>query len=230
MLGARVEQALAAAGQVIPIRLRDHPHADDATVGRIRAATADADALIAVGSGTINDLCKYAAFQDGKPYAVFGTAPSMNGYTSVNAAITVGGPKKSLRGARAGRRVPRSRRAGGRAAAHDPQPASATACAGRPPRPTGCSRICCSISPIARRPSPCWPATKARCSQSAAALMAGDLEAMGGWRARSCCPASACAISGGSHPASQGEHLISHYIEMMGRPTCPRAFTASRSA
>jgi len=68
---------LAAAGQVIPIRLRDHPHADDITVDRIREATADADALHAVGSGTINDLCKYAAFQDGKPYAVFGTAPVM---------------------------------------------------------------------------------------------------------------------------------------------------------
>src|SRR5215471_6231785 len=71
VLGARIERALAAAGEVIPIHLRDHPHADDATVARIRAATSDADALIAVGSGAINDLCKYAAFQDGKPYAAF---------------------------------------------------------------------------------------------------------------------------------------------------------------
>src|SRR5215468_9851558 len=96
VMGARVERALTAAGEVIPNRLRDHPHADDATVGRIRAATTDADVLIAVGSGTINDLCKYAAFQDGKPYAAFGTAPSMNGYTSANAAITLDGHKKSL--------------------------------------------------------------------------------------------------------------------------------------
>ncbi len=36
---------------------------------RVRAATTDVDALVAVGSGTVNDLCKYAAFQDGKPYA-----------------------------------------------------------------------------------------------------------------------------------------------------------------
>ena len=56
----------------------------------------DADALVAVGSGTINDLCKYAAAQDGKPYVVFATAPSMNGYTSMNAAITVDGHKKTL--------------------------------------------------------------------------------------------------------------------------------------
>ena len=68
-----------------------------------------ADALVAVGSGTINDLCKYAAAQDGKPYAVFATAPSMNGYTSKNAAITVDGHKKSLPARDAGRRVLGSR-------------------------------------------------------------------------------------------------------------------------
>ena len=37
-----------------------------------------------------------AAFQLGKPFAVFGTAPSMNGYTSPTAAVTVHGHKKSL--------------------------------------------------------------------------------------------------------------------------------------
>ncbi len=36
------------------------------------------------------------AHATGKPYVVFGTAPSMNGYTSLNAAITVRGHKKSL--------------------------------------------------------------------------------------------------------------------------------------
>jgi glycerol-1-phosphate dehydrogenase [NAD(P)+] len=75
-------------------RLPEHPHAG--TVERVRAATASADALVAVGSGTINDLCKYASARDGKSYVVFGTAPSMNGYTSLNAAITVRGHKKSL--------------------------------------------------------------------------------------------------------------------------------------
>ena len=55
---------------------------------RFHSATAGADAVIAIGSGTINDLCKYASAADRKPYAVFATAPSMNGYTSLNAAIT----------------------------------------------------------------------------------------------------------------------------------------------
>src|SRR5437660_675318 len=66
------------------------------TAASVRPAGSQADAVVAVGSGTINDLCKYTAAQDGKPYAVFATAPSMNGYTSQNAAITVGGHKKSL--------------------------------------------------------------------------------------------------------------------------------------
>lgn len=95
-LGRRVERALASIAAVDAIALPAHPHADEATVARIRQAAAGADALIAVGSGTINDLCKYASFLDKKPYAVFATAPSMNGYTSLGAAITMHGHKKSL--------------------------------------------------------------------------------------------------------------------------------------
>jgi glycerol-1-phosphate dehydrogenase [NAD(P)+] len=96
VLGARVERALAPMAAIEPVTLDAEPHADASTVAALRRASASADALVAVGSGTINDLCKYAAAQDGKPYAVFATAPSMNGYTSKNAAITVDGHKKSL--------------------------------------------------------------------------------------------------------------------------------------
>ena len=95
-LGAVVERALGGRAEVASIRLPEHPHADSATVERLRAAAAASDAIVAVGSGTINDLCKHAAALDRKPYAVFATAPSMNGYTSVNAAITVDGHKKTL--------------------------------------------------------------------------------------------------------------------------------------
>lgn len=72
------------------------PKADRETVERIRQQTAQADALIAVGSGTINDLVKYASFLDGKPYLVIATAPSMNGYVSANASISEGGHKHTL--------------------------------------------------------------------------------------------------------------------------------------
>ncbi|MDX1575540.1 MAG: iron-containing alcohol dehydrogenase, partial [Kiloniellales bacterium] len=96
VLGRRVERAAAAVAEVDPIVLQEHPHADGELADEIAAAARSADALIAVGSGTINDLCKYAGARAGKPYAVFATAPSMNGYTSVNAAITMEGHKKSI--------------------------------------------------------------------------------------------------------------------------------------
>ncbi len=96
VLGARVTRALASLGAIDSVVLDATPHPDIATVERVRHATAMSDTLVAVGSGTINDLCKYAAATDGKPYVVFATAPSMNGYTSMNAAITVAGHKKTL--------------------------------------------------------------------------------------------------------------------------------------
>ena len=86
VLGERVERAIDSFASPISINLADRPHADAATAAVIAEATRDADALIAVGSGTINDLCKFVSAKAGKPYAVFATAPSMNGYSSVNAA------------------------------------------------------------------------------------------------------------------------------------------------
>lgn len=53
-------------------------------------------ALLAVGSGSINDLAKYAAYRSGKPYAVVATAASMNGYTAANASLSVDGFKQSF--------------------------------------------------------------------------------------------------------------------------------------
>ena len=73
------EQVVAGLGRakISELVLEAAPKPDGETVARVRAATAGADALVAVGSGTINDLCKYvsAAFLDRKPYVVFGTAP-----------------------------------------------------------------------------------------------------------------------------------------------------------
>jgi glycerol-1-phosphate dehydrogenase [NAD(P)+] len=51
---------------------------------------------VAVGSGTINDIVKRAAFERGLPYVCVPTAPSVDGYTSFGAAITVNGFKTTL--------------------------------------------------------------------------------------------------------------------------------------
>jgi glycerol-1-phosphate dehydrogenase [NAD(P)+] len=87
-LGDRVASALRARGPVTTIVL-DHPHADIATAEDLRGRLAGADGVVAVGSGTINDLCKYATGLDGRPYCVFATAGSMNGYASTTASMTL---------------------------------------------------------------------------------------------------------------------------------------------
>ena len=54
------------------------------------------DLIIAFGSGTINDLCKFTSFKTNIPYIIFASAPSMNGYLSRNASIAVRGHKKTF--------------------------------------------------------------------------------------------------------------------------------------
>lgn len=95
-MGERVAKALRAKGEVTEIIL-DHPHADMATVRELTERLKPFPSAIAVGSGSINDLTKFATLQNGRKYCVFGTAGSMNGYTSSTASITLdSGLKVSL--------------------------------------------------------------------------------------------------------------------------------------
>lgn len=64
-------------------------------VKQLQEGIKHADLCIAVGSGTINDICKYASFLENKPYVVFATAPSMNGYASANASLIINGYRTS---------------------------------------------------------------------------------------------------------------------------------------
>lgn len=77
-------------------RLGPNPSATDALVAEIQAASRDMALIITVGSGTINDLGKFAADRNGIDYWSMPTAPSMNGYTSSIAAIKVRGVKQTL--------------------------------------------------------------------------------------------------------------------------------------
>ena len=49
--------------------------------------TADTDLIVGVGSGVIQDLCKYVSFEAELPYYIVATAPSMDGYASKGAAM-----------------------------------------------------------------------------------------------------------------------------------------------
>ncbi len=49
--------------------------------------------IIGVGSGVINDLCKYVSFARSLPYYIVATAPSMDGYASAGAAMLLNNMK-----------------------------------------------------------------------------------------------------------------------------------------
>ena len=51
---------------------------------------------IAVGSGVINDLCKYVSGRIGRKYMCVGTAASMDGFTAYGASITKDGNKQTF--------------------------------------------------------------------------------------------------------------------------------------
>lgn len=66
-------------------------HAEYRHVETLLARLRTTDAVpVAVGAGTVNDLCKLAAHLAGRPCMVAGTAASMDGYTSFGASIIAG--------------------------------------------------------------------------------------------------------------------------------------------
>ena len=58
------------------------PVADEGAVRAVSDGAEGYDYLLAVGAGTLNDLCKYAGSLTHKPSGVFATAASMDGFTS----------------------------------------------------------------------------------------------------------------------------------------------------
>ena len=51
------------------------------------------DIIVGIGSGVIQDLCKYVSQYNHIPYIIVATAPSMDGYASNGAAMITGGMK-----------------------------------------------------------------------------------------------------------------------------------------
>lgn len=223
VLGARVTRALSGLAILDRLVLPDRPHADLETVERIRSASVACDALIAVGSGTINDLCKYAAALDGKPYATFATAPSMNGYTSVNAAITVAGHKKSLPAC-----APQAVFVDLRVLAAAPPRMIRSGLGDSICRPTAQADwlLASAIRGDEYREAPfaLLAPDETELFASPQALLAGDLDAMRRLARTLMLSGFGMTICGGSMPASQGEHLIGHYAEMRAQPAWPASF------
>jgi glycerol-1-phosphate dehydrogenase [NAD(P)+] len=72
------------------------PICDDHTHEWLLRQIQAADVILPVGSGVLSDLGKWLAFDLNLPYVCFATAASMNGYASANVAATMNGVKTLL--------------------------------------------------------------------------------------------------------------------------------------
>ncbi len=91
--GAQTEAAVKAAGLPYDKKIfvcEGFLVPDEASIEALTAAlTDDVDLIIGIGSGVINDLCKYVSFTRKMDYMIVATAPSMDGYASNGAAMII---------------------------------------------------------------------------------------------------------------------------------------------
>ena len=180
---------------------------------QVRSLAENVDFLVAVGSGTICDLVKYAGDKLKKPVLLYGTAASMNGYTSAITALKVRGLKRTL----------------------PCTPAVGVFCnpehaATAPTRMTAAGVADflskCSSSTDWRaayrlqnvyfcdRPREFFDGTTEMILESAARVPDGDPGAIQNVMEALLLSGCSMVIAGSSAPASGGEHLISHYLDM----------------
>jgi glycerol-1-phosphate dehydrogenase [NAD(P)+] len=93
VLSALSEHGFAVTELLVPDQHGHPPACDEITKASLAAALPPADVLVGVGSGVISDLTKWLAFDAKLPAVIFGTAASMNGYAAANVAPSVAGVK-----------------------------------------------------------------------------------------------------------------------------------------
>lgn len=212
-LGRRIASALPAAKVVVI----ETPTADEATASLLMERTRHAETLIAIGSGTLNDLCKYVSHRRQAPYAVFATAPSMNGYTTATASISRRGQKLSLPaappvgvffdlGVLAAAPI-RLVRAG----------VGDSLCRSTAQLDWLLSHHLLGTAYVAT-PFDIQAQDETALLERIGGLIDGDLDATLALVRVLVLGGLGMLITGNSQPGSQGEHLISHYIDMFHRP------------
>jgi glycerol-1-phosphate dehydrogenase [NAD(P)+] len=215
VLGKRVERALDGRFTVQSIVLGTETRADADTLPRHHAMLDPrTEAVIAVGSGTLNDLSKMVAFERGCPQLVFATAPSMNGYTSLSASITSDGVKRSVR-----TRTPVGVFCDLRVLAAAPLRLIRAGLGDSACRSTAQADWLLSHllldRPYREAPFALLAADEHALFEQTRPLVEGDLGAMRHLVRTLVLSGFGMTLCNGSFPASQGEHLLSHYVEMV---------------
>lgn len=196
--------------------------ADEAQVEALRQQLGGpALPVVAVGSGTVNDIAKAAAHQAGVPYAVVATAPSMNGYTSALAALLCRRVKTTQTC-----RPPVACLMDLEVLASAPYEMIAAGFGDLLSKPV-CNADWRLAHHLLGAP---WSSETMALVEAAARLTDGiapklrqrNLEAMGRLALGLVLSGFAMTLAGSSTPASGAEHLISHYLDMehfaMGEP------------
>lgn len=66
---------------------------NESAIETVTEKLGNAEIIVGIGSGVIQDLCKYVSFFNNIPYVIVATAPSMDGYASNGAAMITDGMK-----------------------------------------------------------------------------------------------------------------------------------------
>ncbi len=189
------------------------PVCDDLTKDALLARLEPTDALLAVGSGVVNDLSKWLAALREIPYAVLATAASMNGYAAANVAPSIGGVKSLFRA-----RAPRIVAADPRVVAAAPFVLTTAGLGDVIAKPMSTSDWLVNhilfdepfsepVAAVIDRVEPSYLGNPAGIKNKEAGATKALFEAL---------VYSGCAMTliGSSMPASGGEHLISHTLDM----------------
>ncbi|MBO4407063.1 MAG: iron-containing alcohol dehydrogenase [Clostridia bacterium] len=92
-----LEESLASAGyRVKLLTYKNLRNASLEVSEEVMRGAGEADLILSAGTGSLNDVCRYASFRLNKPFAIFATAPSMDGFLSGQAPLTVDGFKTTL--------------------------------------------------------------------------------------------------------------------------------------
>ena len=196
-------------------------HCDEPTIAMVREKTRHADALVAVGSGSLSDTCKYATFKDGRKYATFGTAASMNGYAAATASVTLNNGYKTSLPAHAPRGIFLDLKVNAAA----PHWLSAAGLGDSLCRPTAQVEWWASHrllgTSYTESPFILLRDDEPKLFDAAAGLKTHDVAANGHLHRVMVLTGFGNCIVGSSHSGSMGEHQVSHWIDMFAGPAHP---------
>lgn len=218
--GARVAACLAEAGITCCrphiFQASPRPTATFENMRAVRealAAAGDGVRAVAVGSGTVNDLCKRASEELGRPYMCVATAASVDGYASFGAPITQDGFKKTWPCA-----APKAILADADVLVPAPRELTASGYADLAAKvPSGADWILADAVGADPIRDDVWATTQTPLRgwiADPAALAAGDPAAMNALFTGLAMTGFAMQTTHTSRPASGAEHLYSHFWEM----------------